>query len=82
MTTPVETTRETPRTMARRDAAGWGGEEEVEEEEVEVEVEGNAVADDKELESEGLELAAATALEQLRHLEYPIGVRRDRRSLS
>lgn len=80
MTTPVETTRETPRTMVRRDAAGWGGEEEVEEEEVEVE--GDAVADDKELESEGLELAAATALEQLRHLEYPIGVRRDRRSLS
>lgn len=80
MTTPVETTRETPRTMVRRDAAGWGGQEEVEEEEVEVE--GDAVADDKELESEGLELAAATALEQLRHLEYPIGVRRDRRSLS
>lgn len=80
MTTPVETTRETPRTMVRRDAAGWGGEEEVEEEEVEVE--GDDVADDKELESEGLELAAATALEQLRHLEYPIGVRRDRRSLS
>ena len=76
----METTRETPRTMVRRDAAGWGGEEEVEEEEVEVE--GDAVADDKELESEGLELAAATALEQLRHLEYPIGVRRDRRSLS
>ena len=66
--------------MVRRDAAGWGGQEEVEEEEVEVE--GDAVADDKELESEGLELAAATALEQLRHLEYPIGVRRDRRSLS
>jgi hypothetical protein len=80
LTTPVETTRETPRTMARRDAAGWGGQEEVEEEEVEVE--GDDVADDKELESEGLELAAATALEQLRHLEYPIGVRRDRRSLS
>jgi hypothetical protein len=80
LTTPVETTRETPRTMVRRDAAGWGGEEEVEEEEVEVE--GDDVADDKELESEGLELAAATALEQLRHLEYPIGVRRDRRSLS
>ena len=76
----METTRETPRTMVRRDAAGWGGQEEVEEEEVEVE--GDAVADDKELESEGLELAAATALEQLRHLEYPIGVRRDRRSLS
>lgn len=80
MTTPVETTRETPKTIVRRDAAGWGGEEEVEEEEVEVE--GDDVADDKELESEGLELAAATALEQLRHLEYPIGVRRDRRSLS
>ena len=76
----METTRETPRTTVRRDAAGWGGQEEVEEEEVEVE--GDAVADDKELESEGLELAAATALEQLRHLEYPIGVRRDRRSLS
>jgi hypothetical protein len=76
----VETTRETPKTIVRRDAAGWGGEEEVEEEEVEVE--GDDVADDKELESEGLELAAATALEQLRHLEYPIGVRRDRRSLS
>jgi len=80
LTTPVETTRETPKTIVRRDAAGWGGEEEVEEEEVEVE--GDDVADDKELESEGLELAAATALEQLRHLEYPIGVRRDRRSLS